>query len=501
MPRPSPGTESIAHRSPAEETDRSDRRFDGLSGARAFLGGSLSVLVSDALLLPIGLVLTVFLTRVLGPSDYGLFVLVSAVVFWIERAIVSLFRRPGLRLLVDSAEPGAVGALVSWQVLTGAGCAALLVLGADAAARLLGDPDLAPLLRLFALDVPFYCAARGYRTAMVSRLRYGERAQSSAVGLVLRLALVLSLVSAGFGVTGAIGGFLGASVAETLYGVRRVGLPRMLPRPSWLAGFWRQAGPLAAAAVAVGLYQNLDLLLLGPLGTESEAIGSYGAAHRSSRALLVVSSATSPLLLAAVRDLWRQDRKREAATRIEQVFAGLFLLLPFVGLGVAGAPELVRLVFGPEYAPSAGPLALLLTATYAQIVLSLGIAAAVGIGRTSSAVWICVLLPGLAAIGHSLAIPRFHLVGASAVSATVGLLGAVGISALLRARAGARLPRAALLRGVGIGALGAFLVRAEVGSSSVFLVRFLVALSVVTLLVVLSERLRPSALRFSETDR
>ena len=59
--------------------------------------GGVLVVAAEAMALPVAFVLAAFLTRELGPSGYGLFVLASALVAWIEWTVGSMLARAIVR--------------------------------------------------------------------------------------------------------------------------------------------------------------------------------------------------------------------------------------------------------------------------------------------------------------------------------------------------------------------------------------------------------------------
>ncbi len=64
-----------------------------LSPARQTLDGTIRVFLAEALILPTGLLSAAFLTRSLGPRDYGLFTLAATIVVWTEWVATSAFSR------------------------------------------------------------------------------------------------------------------------------------------------------------------------------------------------------------------------------------------------------------------------------------------------------------------------------------------------------------------------------------------------------------------------
>ena len=84
-----------------------------------------------------------YLTRHLGPTGYGMFVLATSIVFWLEWTIVSLFGQTTVKFVAEADDwhPFA-GAMLRLYLWFGIGAAAVVMLLARPLARLLHEPQL-----------------------------------------------------------------------------------------------------------------------------------------------------------------------------------------------------------------------------------------------------------------------------------------------------------------------------------------------------------------------
>ena len=64
--------------------------------------GSVGVTLADSLAVPAGLLIVIILTRGLGPETYGVFVLASSIVLWLEWTLASFFSRASVKMISDS---------------------------------------------------------------------------------------------------------------------------------------------------------------------------------------------------------------------------------------------------------------------------------------------------------------------------------------------------------------------------------------------------------------
>src|SRR5688572_10911563 len=184
---------------------------------RKLLGGTLRSVAAELLFPVTALITTAVLTRHLGPAGYGLLALAATVVSWIEWGINSLFARTTIKF-VGEREPWEPLAnyLVRQQATVSLGAALLLWLFAVPLAALLDEPMLAPLLTLFALNIPLFNLVHAHKNILLGRGRFGPAATLSAIRWVARLIFIVVLVEAGLSVEGAILGTIAASIVELI---------------------------------------------------------------------------------------------------------------------------------------------------------------------------------------------------------------------------------------------------------------------------------------------
>ena len=100
---------------------------------RHLLDGTTRVFLAEALILPSGLVVVIFLTRKLGPEGYGLFTLATAFVLWLEVIISEIFSRATVKFVSETNDWQSVGSVVMRLHLTvSVGTALILFFSADA---------------------------------------------------------------------------------------------------------------------------------------------------------------------------------------------------------------------------------------------------------------------------------------------------------------------------------------------------------------------------------
>jgi O-antigen/teichoic acid export membrane protein len=399
-------------------------RREPVTTARGSLGGALQVLASDGLALPSGFILIVVLTRWLGPADYGVFAVASALVVWIEWGLGALLNRPSTQLVSATLDwrPLASGLLRLHLAAGALGALGLIVL-AGFFGRLSGNPSLAFYICLFSIDVPLFCAGQCHRTLLVGTGAFGPRALAGAGRHVGRLVIVTVLVAAGMSVSGAILGSIGATLIELLL-ARWFIRPRLRGggRPDW-GRFWRLAMPLFLFGASLRLFERMDLFMLQVLIPDPGPVGSYGAAATAAGAVGMFGVSLSPLLLSVLTNCVRDGDLARARCISKAALRSVCHLLPVVAVVAASASEISDLTFGPAYVGAGPILGVLLFAAIAFSYLSLAASILISAGRSAWAPALSLPMLALALVGHLVVIPRWGPMGAAEVTVAGAALG------------------------------------------------------------------------------
>lgn len=392
---------------------------------RQTLAGTVRVFLAESLLIPTGLLTAGYLARTLGPDGYGLFTVAAAVIAWIEWSLTALFSRASVKLVADARDWRPVGStIVSAHLAAAVAAAALLWLGAGPVAALLGNPALAGHLRLFAADIPLFCLAQAHRHVLVGLGGFTERAHAAAARWVSRFALIVLLVELGLSIDGAILGSIGASAVE-------LAVARWHVRPAWSARaalgarrLWGYAAPIVISALALRVFDKLDLVTLAALGGTPEQSGQYAAAQNLAILPGLFAISFSPLVMSAMSRAVR-DGETDLARRMgRDAMRAVLLLVPLAGAVAGCAPEVVSLVFGPRFAPAGALLSLLIFGAVALVLISVTTSILIAADRSGLALALTGPLPLVALAGYLAVVPRWGPAGAAAVTAASTALAA-----------------------------------------------------------------------------
>ncbi len=408
--------------------------------------GSVEIFSAESLMVPVGLLIVAFLSRRLGVGLYGDYVLLIAVVTWLEWGVTSLFARATVQLVAESGDWAPAAATIVWlHGVAGLVVGGALLAGAGPLASALGAPGIAPGFRILAFDVPLFCLAQAHRQVAVGIGRYRVRALAAGGRSVARLALVVGLVSLGLSVRGALLAQVGASVVELA--ICRAGV-----RPSWwhdrtypvsrvLAFAW----PLFGAAIFMRLFERVDLFMVQRLILSPEVTAVYGAAQQLALLPYLVSTAVVPVLSSRMARLTSTGATVEAGQHLAQGIRAVTLLLPLVAIPAGSGADVASFVFGAPFAAAGSLLGPLLVAVICYVGMNVAVSAFIAAGKPA---WTLVLATAVlaAAFGGDLAvIPRLGARGAALVTMTAGAVGAISSLAVASRLFGARVALRPLL--------------------------------------------------------
>ena len=421
------------------------------SAGRHLLDGTIRVSLAEALIFPTGLVTAAFLTRWLGPSYYGLLTLVATLVSWIQWSISAMFSRATSIYISQSEDWHGIGtAALRLFMTTGLLAAIILWLLAESIASILGEPRLASLLQIFAIDIPLFAMVQAHRSILIGTGRYRQSAWSSAGKWLTRMVLMVCLVWLGLSVKGAILGSIGATILELLI-LRSFVKPRLLGRIEFTTGsLLRFAFPLYLLATCMQLLDRMDIFALKLLGGTATQAGIYGAAQNLAYVPVVFSLSFVPLLQATLVRLVKDRREGQAHNMAAESIRLSILLLPFAGMSAGASSEITRLIFGPGFAASGPILAWLISGAVLHVLVSVNTCILIAAGRTRFALLIVGLLVPLVILGYMGIIPILGPEGAAMVTASAYLVAAIAGSVAVRATWSLGVPLAMLARSLAL---------------------------------------------------
>ena len=375
----------------------------------------------------------VYVARMLGASMFGVLGFAQAVVLYFAHLCTCGVDLPGMRDVAQSREhvktlaPG----IMTVRLLVSIG---LMIVLASGALLLLEMPE-SGVVALFALTL----LAHGPNTRFIHLGLQNPRpvALSRTAGEVLFLVLVLTLLRGPEDIGLVVYyQFLGDLVGSTLlvWALRARGIHLPLQLDWELVGpVFRRSFPLVINILLGLMIFNADLIFLW-LFRSTETVGYYNASYQLISFLINLAWAYSFSLLPALTRASADngDRRRLYASSVAQTFA---VGLPIAVGGALLAPQIIGLVFGPQYLPSAAPLAVLIASVPFMLFKDVGMVTLIVAGRESTVMKMTAAAVALNIALNLLVIPRYGLIGAACTTLATEILRA-GLTAWVVRREG-----------------------------------------------------------------
>ena len=341
------------------------------------------------------LVVGVLMARILGPGEFGTFAVAMVALL----AVLS-FNELGVSLAVVRWERDPETVLGTVNAISTAGSVLLFLamyVTAGPVAGLLGAPDAAGIIRLMSVSVVFSGMVAGPAALLQRRFRQRRRLVIDQTVTWSGTGLSLALALGGFGAWSLAWG----RVAATLIGVAlfihatrpyRLRVDRDLVMPLLRFGL-----PLAGTSIVVFAVAYVEQVAVGAtLGATS--LGYFVLAFNLASWPLNMFSQPLRSVAPAVFSRLQGDPQRlgDSFTTLLRVVA--VVTLPVCLVGAAVADDVIRFVYGDEWAPAAGIFAVLVLVTVGRIFVELSYDLLVVLKRTGrlltvQLLWLAVLAP------------------------------------------------------------------------------------------------------------
>jgi O-antigen/teichoic acid export membrane protein len=415
---------------PMSGSERERRRSKLTPAARRLGGVSLAEIFSRA----VGFVALPFITRALGPAQFGSLSYVVAITSW-----VGVLSAPGLYaygLREVAQEPGRVRRTTGEMLIVSFSLTTVAYAGVLAYTLLAHmSPTERTLFLLTGATLPVSSISISW--AFIGMSRAGAVSTLTLATNVMYVGLVIWMVKEPKDVvlvsafqllqfTLIAAGLL--LLAHRLWGKLEFRLSR-----ARATSILREAFPLGLGTVMTMIYNRVDIIMLTAMKGRAEA-GLYGGAYRLMEVtVLLPLTLLSIAILPAITGAFGRDPE-EAARMVESYFRHfLVLAVPVAVGGVLLREDIVTTVLGREYLPSADVFGVL------SINLLIGGTAAlfagcILVGLRLSATYVAALATGAAAnvVLNLVFIPRFGMIAAA--GATLVAQAAVATFAFVKVR-------------------------------------------------------------------
>lgn len=334
------------------------------------------------------------------------------------------------------------------------------------------NPDIAPVVRIFALVIPL---------AAFVRLTVGSiRGMQESLPRVYiehftlptaRFALIAGAIWIGLGSVGVAWAYAGAygltAALSIYYLVRQTPLLGDVSPESMHRDLLTFSAPLLVTATMTLVLANLDTFMLGYFASTGD-VGIYNVVYPLARFLQITLIAFNFILMPMVSELHSEGEMGEIRRMYQVVTKWVGIVTLPLFLSFAFFPDLlIRWTFGPEYVAGGTALSLLACGFFVNAVAGPSGNILMAIGNSRTLMYVNVVTGAANAVLNLFLIPRYSFVGA-AVATIAGYVVMNGLFVLLLYRdIGAHPFTGALLRpgfaAAGIWTALAWIARTEFG--------------------------------------
>jgi stage V sporulation protein B len=389
---------------------------------------TLYMIFAQILFIASGYGIHVGIGRILGPERYGEFGVILSLLAVLEIFLVSGLCDSVTKFTAEYPERSSAIRKQGLKIEAIAGCLVFLFvfLASQPIAAAFHNVHLSQPLRLSAFLVPLIALYSVYLGSLGGQGMFGKRAIAMSVQSLSKVGGVFVFILLGFGIQGAVGGYVLAYglALLTAFLFTRKGPPESPTFSS--ARLISFAVPLIFFSGAVSLLMNLDMIFVKSLIQESPSAGFYTAAVALTRAPFQIFSAFAITMLPAIsRSTASRNLSQGSGYILKSVKAILVLLAPVAFFVAGSSGEIIRLIYSSKYLAAARPLGVLVFGITFLSLFSLLAAVITGSGRPRIPMAVACSLVPLDLVLNVLLIPRFGLEGAAAATTLTCLTGLV----------------------------------------------------------------------------
>ena len=322
--------------------------------------GAGIVFIGTAVGMLLAYISMLIVARFLGPEDYGLISLASAVTTIASTVVlvgmpegivrfVSFYKGRGEGGKIKGVIVSAIQIVLPLSILA----SSIIFFFADSISLIFKEQELAPILRIFSIGIPFYGLYYIFNSAVggFQEMKYVVLARDIFQN-AFRLLILVSLLILGYGIYGAAFAYtfaiIGAPFVAFFY------LNKIFP-------FWREKAvfirkellsfswPLMFAGM-LGLVMGwIDTLMLGYFLTAKD-VGIYRASLATARLLVVVPASFSSIFFPLITELYSKGQIEELKGTNYAVTKWIFMIVfPLVLLMILFSKQILYILYGSAY--------------------------------------------------------------------------------------------------------------------------------------------------------
>lgn len=389
------------------------------------------------------LALYALLARRFGPSLFGSWTVVISVLAWFEIFVIAGVVKVATKAISEDPARCRPLARAAYAAQMGVALAAfaLMEISAGPVAAALGDPALAQLLRISAIDIPLFALFMVASSIVLGRRRFERQAGAWIVYATAKATLIAGLVLAGFSVPGALVG----NALASLFGFAAVFVPTQRTETSTsrfpeLARWMIVAAvPFVTLALVEGISQSVDLWIVSATVNAKALVGFYASATVLAEIpvflFIGLNRVVFPSFAAA-----RAGGDDELAARYATQAVRLTIIVTVFGVAAIAAigRQVITLVYSADYLGAYVPTVLLMVAGMGRAIRATCTEVLMADNRRAESLTILTVTLALEVVLVLAGAARFGIAGAAAGAGVSALVAAGWGMVLLRRSIGVR---------------------------------------------------------------
>jgi len=410
---------------------------------------TLYIILAQILSIASGYAVHIGMGRILGPEQYGEFGVIMSLLTVLEVFLVRGVRETVTKYTAEFPEETRAikRQALKIEAVFGGAMFFIFYFSAGPIALAFHDLNLVRSLRISAFIIPLIAIYSVYIGTLSGQMMFGKRAISMNVQSLGKVAAVYFFALLGFGLEGAVGGYVVAYILA-LFAVL------YLSRDGQKAGRVFSARKLVSFAIPIiiftgtlSLLMNLDIFFVKTLIEEGQAAGFYTSALALTRAPYLVFSALAITLLPIISQLTSSNQPQEASRYINKSLRLLLIIHAPLAFFTAGQSDaIIRLIYSSRYLPAARPLGILIFGVTFLTFFSVLAAVITGSGQPKTSMFVALALLPLDFLLNLFLIPRFGLSGAATATTLTCLAGFIVSAFFVRKKFGSLMKGYSLLR-------------------------------------------------------
>ncbi|MEE9214372.1 MAG: oligosaccharide flippase family protein [Thermodesulfobacteriota bacterium] len=341
--------------------DTEIKNMENRSTSTSLFSGTIYLMLGQGVFILSGYGAHVYLARVFGPENYGLFGIVISILIWFELAIIRGVPTTVQKFLSKEEDQAYAIKKISLrlQLCFAAFITLILYIFAPAIAEFLKDARLVFFLRLASIDIIIYGIYSVYLGIQNGLGKFEKQSLLTITYSVGKFLAILLLVNWGFSVTGAVIGNILGSCLGLILGF-------FLTRIEKSSGYYDNVKlikftvPIVLVFLGSDLLYNIDLWSVKFFLSDAKT-GHYIAAQNIARIPVFLFYALSFTLLPSLSKSINDKNLALTKSYITQATRILLLILtPLTLLVISTSNDLIALLYTDKYQPAADILNILI---------------------------------------------------------------------------------------------------------------------------------------------